>query len=74
MIQHDRKTLEFPLTCAVVVEPDRLRPSFGLSSSLEDEMPTRRASMRVLREVMRMYREGCIPVREIARLSEVAHI
>lgn len=28
--------------------------------------------MRALREVMRMYREGCLPVREIARLSGVA--
>ena len=28
--------------------------------------------MRALREVMRMHREGCLPVREIARLSGVA--
>jgi len=28
--------------------------------------------MRALREVMRMYREGCLSVREIARLSGVA--
>jgi hypothetical protein len=30
-------------------------------------MPTRRAKMRDVREVMRMYREGCQAVREIAR-------
>jgi hypothetical protein len=28
--------------------------------------------MRALREVMRMYRESCLPVREIARMSGVA--
>lgn len=28
--------------------------------------------MRALREVMRMYREGCLPVREIARMTGVA--
>lgn len=39
----------------------------------EEWMPTRRAKMRALREVMRMYREGGLPVREIARFTGAVH-
>ena len=35
-------------------------------------MPTRRAKMRAVREVMRTYREGGLAVREIAWLTGVA--
>jgi transposase len=38
----------------------------------DEQMPTSRTKMRHMREVMRMYREGCLAVREIARLADVA--
>ncbi len=31
-------------------------------------MPTRRPKMRDVREVMRLHREGSVPMREIARM------
>jgi len=35
-------------------------------------MPTRKPKMRHVREVMRMHREACVPMREIARLTGLA--
>jgi len=35
-------------------------------------MPTRRPKMRDVREVLRLHREGCVPMREVARMMGIA--
>lgn len=45
-----------------------IRAILAAEVSQEDWMATRRPKMRDVREVLRLHREGCVPLREVARM------